>query len=142
MNSEIEINLAELANGAIQEKLDGELEKVFENIHDPNTKATDQRTITIKLAFKPDKNRQVITLNSSFTTTPAPVRDFDTTIVTGKDLSTGTIAAHELLSEVPGQTFIDPVTGEPKTDTGEPIDVIEKEEAQKNQIIDLQKKRG
>ncbi|MDU1888735.1 MAG: replication terminator protein [Enterococcus faecalis] len=142
MSKEIELNLAKLANGAIQEKLDGELEKVFENIHDPNTKPTDKRTVTIKLVFKPDENRQVVAMTSSFSTTPAPVRDFDTTILTGKDLTNGKIAARELKSEAPGQTYLDPETGEPKTDVGQSIDVIEKEEAKQKQIIDLQKKRG
>ena len=64
-----------------------------------------------------------------------------TTVLTGKDLSTGKVEAHELRSAVPGQTYIDPVDGLQKTDIGEPIDVIEKEEANK-QVIDLQKKRG
>lgn len=135
-----------MANGAIQEKLDGELEKLFNNIHDPNTKAKDKRAITIKLEFAPDDNRQVIVLNSSFSTKLAPVRDFDTTILTDKNLENGSIAARELKSTVPGQTYIDPVDGQPKTDTGTPVDVIEKEEAEKqakqDQIINLQQKRG
>ncbi|MGG5341164.1 replication terminator protein [Enterococcus sp. AZ192] len=146
MSKEIELNLSAMANGAIQEKLDGELEKLFKNIHDPNTKAKDKRAITIKLEFAPDDNRQVINLNSSFSTKLAPVRDFDTTILTGKDLTSGKVAARELQSEAPGQTFIDPVDGQQKTDVGESIDVIEKEEAakesQQQQIINLQEKRG
>jgi len=146
MSKDIELNLSQLANGAIQQKLDGELEKIFNNIHDPNTKAKDKRAITIKLEFAPDDNRQVINLNSSFNTKLAPVRDFDTTILTDKNLSNGSIAARELKSNAPGQTYIDPESGEPKTDTGTPIDVVEKEQAtkqaQEQQIIDLQKKRG
>lgn len=146
MSKEIELNLSEMANGAIQEKLEVELEKLFENIHDPNTKPKDKRSITIKLEFTPDDNRQVTNLNSSFATKLAPIRDFDTTILTGKDFSTGKVAARELKSEIPGQTYIDPVDGQPKTDVGEPIDVIEKEEAakeaQQQQIINLQQKRG
>lgn len=54
MTKEIDLQLSELANGAIQEKLNGELEKVFANIHDPNTPATAKRGVTIKLEFKPD----------------------------------------------------------------------------------------
>ncbi len=119
---------------------------LFNNIHDPNTKAKDKRAITIKLEFAPDDNRQVIVLNSSFATKLAPVRDFDTVILTGKDISTGKVAAKELQSEAPGQTYIDPLDGKQKTDIGEPIDVIEKEEAtqeaQQKQIINLQEKRG
>ncbi|WP_373758138.1 replication terminator protein [Jeotgalibaca porci] len=146
MSKEIELNLSQLANGAIQQKLDGELEKIFENIHDPNTKSKDKRSITIKLEFSPDENRQVINLNSSFSTKLAPVRDFDTTILSAKNLEDGSVAARELKSTAPGQTYIDPTDGQPKTDVGTPIDVIEKEEAaqkeQANQIINLQQKRG
>ncbi|WP_373816791.1 replication terminator protein, partial [Jeotgalibaca porci] len=103
-------------------------------------------SITIKLEFSPDENRQVINLNSSFSTKLAPVRDFDTTILSAKNLEDGSVAARELKSTAPGQTYIDPTDGQPKTDVGTPIDVIEKEEAaqkeQANQIINLQQKRG
>lgn len=142
MSKEIELNLAELANGAIQEKLDGELEKIFNNIHDPNTSATAKRGVTIKLEFKPDENRKVITMTSDFAPKLAPVTGVSTTVLTGKDLTTGTVEAHELKSEAPGQTYIDTETGQPKTDVGQPIDVVEKEQAKQNQVIDLQKKRG
>ena len=142
MSKEIELNLSKLANGAIQEKLDGELKKLFENIHDPNTSPVAKRAITIKLEFKPDENRQVVSMTSDFSLKLAPVDGVNTTVLTGKDLNTGQIEAHELQSSVPGQTYKDTETGETKTDIGEPIDVIEKEEARQQQIIDLQKKRG
>ncbi|MGM0124708.1 hypothetical protein IGI37_002102 [Enterococcus sp. AZ194] len=142
MSKEIDLQLSELAEGAIQEKLDGELQKVFSNIHDPNTPAGVKRTVTIKLDFKPDDNRQVIAVSSDFTTKLAPVEGVSTTVLTGRDLTTGKVEAHELKSSVPGQTYIDTVDGQVKTDTGVPVDVIEKEEAKKQQIIDLQQKRG
>lgn len=141
MEKAIDLQLSELGNGAVQEKLNGELKKVFANIHDPNTAATAKRAVTIKLEFKPDDTRKVISLSSDFTTKLAPVEGVSTTVLTGKDLGSGKIEAHELKSEVPGQTYIDTDTGQAKTDIGQPIDVIEKEEKQ-NQIIDLQKKRG
>lgn len=142
MSKEIDLQLSELAEGAIQEKLDGELQKVFQNIHDPNTPAEAKRVVTIKLEFKPDGTRQVIAVSSDFTTKLAPVEGVSTTVLTGKDLSTGKVEAHELRSAVPGQTYLDPEDGQPKTDIGEPIDAIEKEEAKRQQVIDLQKKRG
>ena len=142
MSTEIELNLSELANGAIQEKLDGELEKIFKNIHDPNTVATGKRGVTIKLEFKPDETRRVVSATCNIDIKPAPVEGVSTTILTGKDIGSGKVEARELKSEAPGQTYIDPETGEPKTDVGQPIDVIEKEEASRQQIIDLQKKRG
>lgn len=142
MSKEINLQLSLLAEGAIQEKLDGELQKIFSNIHDPNTSATAKRVATIKLEFKPDDNRQVVTVSSDFTTKLAPVEGVSTTVLTGREINTGKVEAKELKSSVPGQTYIDPEDGQVKTDTGEPVDVIEKEEAKQQQIIDLQKKRG
>jgi hypothetical protein len=141
MSKEIDLQVSELANGAIQEKLNGELEKVFKNIHDPNTNAEGKRAITIKLEFVPDEQRKVIKVASSFTTKLTPVEGVSTTVLTGRDLESGKVEAHELRSTVPGQTYLDTDDGQPKTDIGEPIDVIEKEE-KRQQIIDLQKKRG
>lgn len=143
--ADIEIILSKLSEGAVQQKLDGELEKVFNNIHDLNTEAKKKRAITITLEFMPDEKRQVVNLTTKFSTKLAPVEDLGTTILTDKDLTTGLIAAKELKSNAPGQTYID-MDGTIKTDVGEPIDVIEKEELKKqninNQIIDLKAKRG
>ncbi|HLR88455.1 MAG TPA: replication terminator protein [Atopostipes sp.] len=134
----IDLPLSDLANGAIQEKLDYELNKVFDNIHDLNTKAQDKRGVTIKLEFKPDENRQTVSVDSSFTTKLANVEGVSTIVLTGKDLVSGNVEAKELKSSIPGQTYFDN-DGTLNTDTGEPIDVIEAEEKRKN-IINLQER--
>lgn len=136
----IDLPLSNLANGAIQEKLDYELKKVFDNIHDPNTKAEDKRTVTIKLEFSPDENRQTVKLNSNISIKLANVTDTSVTVLTDKDLSDGKIEAKELKSNIPGQTYFDDDLT-PRTDVGVPIDVIEQERKRKN-IINLQKERG
>ncbi len=136
-NKNIDLPLSDLAQGAIQEKLDYELNKIFENIHDPNTEATDKRTVTIKLDFKPDDNRQTVSVDSNFTTKLANVKGVATTVLTGKNLDNGKVEAKELKSNMPGQTYFDD-NAEQKTDVGEPVDVVEKEQERKN-IIDLQR---
>lgn len=136
MMKNIDLPLSDLANGAIQEKLDYELKKVFNNIHDQNTEATDKRTVTIKLDFKPDENRQTVTVDSNFTTKLANVKGVATTVLTGKDLASGKVEARELKSNMPGQTYFD--DHGVKTDVGQPVDVIEKEQ-QRKKIIDLQR---
>ena len=137
----IDINILKLAQGAVQEKLDREFEKVFENIQDPNVNATTKRTITLKIDLVPDDVRQVVKTNVSATSKLAPTDPVATTILTGKDLTTNKIEARELQSGVPGQTYIDE-KGDLRTDTGEPVDVIEKETKKKSKVIDLQEKRG
>lgn len=141
MSKYIDLPLSNLAHGAIQEKLDGELEKVFANIHDPNTKAEAKRAVTIKIEFEPDENRQAIKLNSDFTTKLANVEGVSTTVLTGKDLGSGRIEAKELKSGARGQTYMDFDNAEVRHDTGEPVDVMKKEEDRRN-IINLQKGRG
>lgn len=137
----IDINILQLAQGAVQEKLDREFEKVFENIQDPNVKATAKRTITLKIDLVPDDVRQVVKTNVTATSKLAPTDPVTTTILTGKNLTTNKIEARELQSGVPGQTYIDE-KGDLRTDTGDPVDVIEKETKKKSKVIDLQEKRG
>lgn len=136
----INLPLSNLADGAIQEKLDYELKKVFDNIHDKNTKAQDKRTVTIKLEFKPDENRQTVAVTSDFTTKLANVEGVSTTVLTGKDLDTGSVEAKELKSKIPGQLYFDDDVNL-KNDVGVPVDVIEKEQNRKN-VINLQKEKG
>jgi hypothetical protein len=140
-NKRIDLQLSDLANGAVQEKLDIELKKIFDNIHDANTNASDKRAVTIKLEFKPDDNRQTVSVTSDFTTKLANVTGVSTTILTGRDISTGFIEAKELKSRAVGQTYIDPDDLIQKTDIGVPVDVIERE-MKNSSVIDLQKKRG
>lgn len=137
----IDINILQLAQEAVQEKLDREFEKVFENIQDPNVNATAKRTITLKIDLVPDDVRQVVKTNVTATSKLAPTDPVTTTILTGKDLTTNKIEARELQSGVPGQTYIDE-KGDLRTDTGDPVDVIEKETKKKSKVIDLQEKRG
>lgn len=134
----IHLPLGDLANGAIQEKLNVELQKVFDNIHDPNTKAKDKRTVTIKLEFQPDENRQIINVASNFTTKLANPEGVETVVLTGKDIASGKVEARELKSNAPGQTYLDE-NMQTKTDVGEPVDVIEKEIQQKK-VINLQER--
>lgn len=136
----MDMNLTELADGAVQEKILLELAQIFENIQDPNTVAETKRTLTIKLDFKPDKNRQIINTDINLVSKLAPSAPIGTTILTGKDLITGRIDAKELKSSVPGQTYIDE-NGEIRTDVGELVK-IDGSIVKSPKIIDLQEKRG
>ena len=47
------LTLANLCDGAVQEKVDRALEKVSNNILDPNTEPGKKRSITLKITLKP-----------------------------------------------------------------------------------------
>lgn len=135
----INLPVDQLVGGGFQEKLQTEMEKLFENIHDPNTKAKDKRVLTAKLTLSPDEDREFVQLDMDFTTKLAPVEGLSTRILTEKDLKSNTIGAYEFMSNQRGQTYIDD-DGDLKADNGEPVDVIEKEMEKKSNIRRL--KRG
>lgn len=54
-------NMEEFANGAFTQQINRELEKVTQNIQDPNTDATAKRRITVVIEFKPNEERNFVT---------------------------------------------------------------------------------
>ena len=52
------VELGKIQNGAIFDLFDEELRKVLANIEDENTVANAERSITMKIAIKPDKTRR------------------------------------------------------------------------------------
>lgn len=51
------IKLDDLQGGVLAEQVNHELQRVFDNIKDPNVDEGKTRQITITLKFKPTKNR-------------------------------------------------------------------------------------
>jgi superfamily I DNA and RNA helicase len=52
------IELPNFQHGAVIDLFNEELEKVLVNIRDENTEAKEERSVTIKIAIKPDKTRR------------------------------------------------------------------------------------
>ena len=79
------IDLLNLADGEILDKLSRELEKVAQNISDKNTDPKKERKITLQISFKPNENRDQINTLITAKTSLAPERGIDTLILMGKD---------------------------------------------------------
>lgn len=69
-----EVNILELAKGAIQEQINCEMGKVMANIVDPNTDAKTARKLTITLTMKPDENREIINFSAQIKAVLAPIK--------------------------------------------------------------------
>lgn len=121
MEKHIEFNIAELQEGAVQEKIEKEVERIMSNILDLDTDATKKRKLTITIDFTPDESRQVLSLDAQVKSTIAPQVSVGTTMLAGRNMDTGLIEARELSSGAPGQTFIGD-DGKLKTDVGDSID--------------------
>lgn len=143
----INFNLSEIAEGGLQEKFTKELKKLSENILDPNTDAKAKRKINIGLTYKPNDNRDAIDVMVEVKSTLAPQVGVTTTMLVGRDENTGMLAANELKSGTPGQTYFDPDDETLKDDVGKPVEEIEKstetdDKQEHEKIIDLQNKKA
>lgn len=135
----IGLDLSHIAEGGLQEKLDNELEKVFDNILDLNTEAKAKRKITVTLTMSSNEERTVVDTTMEVKSKLAPQHGVATTILVGRDLDTGQVHANELKSTVPGQMYFDE-NGEILTDIGQLVDEVEQETSQPD-IIDFNKKK-
>lgn len=88
------LTLENLGDGAAVELFEAELEKVSKNIMDPNTEAKAARSITLKVSFKPDENRDLATVGVSVQANLAGSKSFLTKVVFGKDVH-GRVEARE-----------------------------------------------
>lgn len=100
------INFDTLAGGALKERLNTELEKVLENIADPNTKDTKTRKLNISISFKPNEERDLAEVSIEAKTVLAPAAPSKTKIIIDRDLESGKVVAAEFKNQIPGQVEI------------------------------------
>lgn len=93
---EEKLSLTTLCGGALQEKVDRALQKVANNILDPNTDPEKKRSITIKLTFKPSAaDNEDVDLSTEISVALAPEIGASTSIFVNKDLATGNVTVME-----------------------------------------------
>lgn len=102
MNNTKEVNILELAQGAIQEQINNETGIILANILDPNTDATAARKLTVTLIFKPDENRNVVKCSAQAKAGIVPVKAITTSLMVEPDRN-GNPHASELLKNDPNQ---------------------------------------
>lgn len=116
----IELDLNGIVKGAVAEDIKNELGKIASNLLDPNAKVKAVRELNVKIKFKLDEDGTVLTTGQA-TSKLAPREEKVTRVMVGVN-GAGNVEMREMLSEVPGQTIIDPDSGQLLTDTGEPVD--------------------
>ena len=101
-------NIANLAKGALIEQAEGEIQKVIDNIADPNTDCKKARKVTITLTFKPiDESRELATIDIQTKSSVVPYDSVRTNICLGKDNEGNVIAEEYTKGTIAGQTAID-----------------------------------
>ena len=124
------VELSKLANGAVDERLNIELQKVLENIQDENTDGTATRKITLSITLKPNKERSLANVSVQAKTTLAPATGIGSVLILDVD-GKGNAVAAELKSGAPGQSYFND-DGEVLNDKGKPVLV---EDPKQNKVL-------
>lgn len=80
-----QINVLELAKGAIAEQISNEMGKVLANLMDPNTDTKTKRKLTVTLVFEADENRESVDCAAQAKSTLAPVKAITTRLILDTD---------------------------------------------------------
>lgn len=126
MNNQIDLN--DLAGGALRERFNMEWEKVLQNIKDPNTIAKAKRKVILTLTLEPDEEREIAIVDIEAKATIAPPKGVSTKIIMDTDYN-GRVIGNELKSGTKNQFMIDN-DGDLADDAGRKVSYLERKQNQ------------
>lgn len=133
-------NLEEFAGGKLSVQLNKALEKVTENIQDPNTDAQKVREINVSISLRPNDERNFVSTTVETKLSLAPELGATTALSMGRDLRTGEVEAVEIFNQIPGQMNVDDVIDQEEDETPKAFDPDTGEIYEpSNKVIDLRK---
>lgn len=133
-------NLEEFAGGKLSVQLNKALEKVTENIQDPNTDAQKVRKINVSISLRPNDERNFVSTTVETKLSLAPELGATTALSMGRDLRTGEVEAIEIFNQIPGRMSVNDVIDQ---DEEEPQKAFDPDTGEiyepSNKVIDLRK---
>lgn len=134
------INLEQFAGGKLSVQLNKALEKITENVQDPNTDAQKVRKINVSISFRPNDERNFVATTVETKLSLAPELGATTALSMGRDLRIGEVEAVEIFNQIPGQMNVDDVINQEEDETPKAFDPDTGEIYEpSNKVIDLRK---
>lgn len=134
------INLEQFAGGKLSVQLNKALEKITENVQDPNTDAQKVRKINVSISFRPNDERNFVATTVETKLSLAPELGATTALSMSRDLRTGEVEAVEIFNQIPGQMNVDDVIDQEEDETPKAFDPDTGEIYEpSNKVIDLRK---
>ena len=134
------IDLEQFAGGKLSVQLNKALEKITENVQDPNTDAQKVRKINVSISFRPNDERNLVATTVETKLSLAPELGATTALSMGRDLRTGEVEAVEIFNQIPGQMNVDDVIDQEEDETPKAFDPDTGEIYEpSNKVIDLRK---
>ena len=132
------VNLETFAGGALQEKFDDAMEKVLQNMMDPNTPWKNKRKITVEVTFEQNEDRDDTSVDVSVVPKLAAVKPISTKMAIGKDIATGKCYAQEYGKNVSGQISMDEYQKQQEIEMdGKTVDVETGEIKESENVVDF-----
>lgn len=133
-------NLEEFTGGKLSVQLNKALEKVTENIQDPNTDAQKVRKINVSISLRPNDERNFVSTTVETKLSLAPELGATTALSMGRDLRTGEVEAIEIFNQIPGQMSVNDVIDQDEEEPQKSFDPDTGEIYEpSNKVIDLRK---
>lgn len=134
------INLEQFAGGKLSVQLNKALEKITENVQDPNTDAQKVRKINVSISLRPNDERNFVSTTVETKLSLAPELGATTALSMGRDLRTGEVEAIEIFNQIPGQMSVNDVIDQEEEETQKAFDPDTGEIYEpSNKVIDLRK---
>lgn len=134
------IDLEQFAGGKLSVQLNKALEKVTENIQDPNTDAQKVRKINVSISLRPNDERNFVSTTVETKLSLAPELGATTALSMGRDLRTGEVEAIEIFNQIPGQMSVNDVIDQEEEEPQKAFDPDTGEIYEpSNKVIDLRK---
>ena len=134
------INLEQFAGGKLSVQLNKALEKITENVQDPNTDAQKVRKINVSISFRPNDERNFVATTVETKLSLASELGATTALSMGRDLRTGEVEVVEIFNQIPGQMNVDDVIDQEEDETPKAFDPDTGEIYEpSNKVIDLRK---
>lgn len=102
MKQPVAKSILDMAMGGIKERVDLEIGKVLDNIHDINTIAAKKRTINVQIDLLPDDARKMIRVEVTTKSKLQPTTPLATSLYIMPD-ENGEMQVYEATPQVPGQ---------------------------------------
>ena len=132
------INLEQFAGGKLSVQLNKALEKITENVQDPNTDAQKVRKINVSISFRPNDERNFVATTVETKLSLAPELGATTALSMGRDLRTGEVEAIEIFNQIPGQMSVNDVIDQEEEEPQKAFDPDTGEIYEpSNKVIDL-----
>lgn len=97
--------ILEMARGALMERANYELERIVENILDPNTPAAKKRKLTVTLELLPDEDRRMIQISATAKSALMATTPIQAAFWLSTD-DNGVPVMQELIADTPDQTIL------------------------------------